>query len=163
MIFVKQTATNIHINDVWALLSVFHKLLPKKKTIQQELKSNIHLILLSDQSNLKNNFYIQVLLILKSNLIDPPHWQVLDVSDCPWFESHSFLALSKCTALEELRLSNNRINDFVPYISLGTRFGFRALSVCFETITGERILVFTTLNQNSFGNKNQIILFLLAK
>ncbi|XP_054275401.1 uncharacterized protein LOC128994700 [Macrosteles quadrilineatus] len=58
-----------------------------------------------------------------------PRLKVLDVSDCTWFESHSFLALSKCPALEELRLSNNKINDFVPYISLGTRFGFRALTV----------------------------------
>lgn len=56
-------------------------------------------------------------------------FQILDLESCFWFSSHSLLALSKCKNLQELRFSYCWLEDFVPYASLGTRFGFRALRV----------------------------------
>uniref|UniRef100_A0A1B6LU86 F-box domain-containing protein n=1 Tax=Graphocephala atropunctata TaxID=36148 RepID=A0A1B6LU86_9HEMI len=58
-----------------------------------------------------------------------PGLQTLDLSECYWFESHSLLALSKCEKLEKLILTDCLLSDFVPYVSLGTRFGFKALTV----------------------------------
>ncbi|KAG8282926.1 hypothetical protein J6590_025410 [Homalodisca vitripennis] len=53
----------------------------------------------------------------------------LNLRECYWFESHSLLTLSKCEKLEELRLADCLLSDFVPYVSLGTRFGFKTLTV----------------------------------
>lgn len=58
-----------------------------------------------------------------------PNLKVLDLESCFWFAPHSLLALSKCKNLQELRFSYCWLEDFVPYASLGTRFGFTALRV----------------------------------
>uniref|UniRef100_A0A1B6GBK3 F-box domain-containing protein n=1 Tax=Cuerna arida TaxID=1464854 RepID=A0A1B6GBK3_9HEMI len=55
--------------------------------------------------------------------------KTLNLRECYWFESHSLLTLSKCEKLEELRLADCLLSDFVPYVSLGTRFGFKTLTI----------------------------------
>lgn len=58
------------------------------------------------------------------------HLQELELNRCPWFYSHSLMALSKCAHLRVLRITQcPGIVDSLPYISLSCRFGFKSLEV----------------------------------
>ncbi|XP_046982809.1 uncharacterized protein LOC124552538 isoform X2 [Schistocerca americana] len=58
------------------------------------------------------------------------HLQELELNRCPWFYSHSLMALSKCAHLKVLRITQcPGIVDSLPYISLSCRFGFKSLEV----------------------------------
>lgn len=54
----------------------------------------------------------------------------LYVENCNWFDTHDLIAFSKLPALKELSLRGcNSFKECVPYGSIATRFGFRALEV----------------------------------
>lgn len=74
----------------------------------------------------KKQFHMNVYLLLEKliNII-----QVLDLTGNEWFPTHSLLALSKSSSLEELILTGCNVTDALPYASLAANFGFCSLKV----------------------------------
>ncbi|XP_073974912.1 uncharacterized protein isoform X2 [Rhodnius prolixus] len=56
-----------------------------------------------------------------------PKLKVLDLTGNEWFPTHSLLALSKSSSLEELILTGCNVTDALPYASLAANFGFCSL------------------------------------
>ncbi|KAJ2942282.1 hypothetical protein O0L34_g15828 [Tuta absoluta] len=59
-----------------------------------------------------------------------PALEFLDLSECPWLEPAALLPLSKLVNLRVLLMQEcPAMAEFVAYVSLATRYGFRALQV----------------------------------
>ncbi|XP_044740637.1 F-box/LRR-repeat protein fbxl-1 [Chrysoperla carnea] len=56
--------------------------------------------------------------------------ETLILTNCLWFSSHSIMAISKLPKLKFLYLDGCiQLNNFMPYLSLSTRYGFKSLEL----------------------------------